>query len=55
MVEARFITSYYVKFTTRPTLKISLVNDSKIEIRVVFDHRLVCADTHRAQTFLRFK
>ena len=35
-------------------LQISLVNDSKIELRAVFGHRLVCG-THREQTFLRFK
>ena len=32
-------------------LQISLVNDGKIEVGVVFGHRLVYA----AQTFLRFK
>ena len=54
MVETRFISSYYVKYTTRPTnlLQISLVNDGKIEVGVVFGHRLVYAAPIEHKLFL---
>ena len=49
MVEARFIISYYVKYTTRPTFFKSLW---WIEVGVVFGHRLVYASPIEHRLFL---
>ena len=56
MVEVRFTISYYVKYKTRliDLLQISLVNDGKTELGVVFGYRLVSAAPIEHKLFLDF-